>query len=293
MPDPADGDQEAVVTIDRIELAGIRAVGTIGLLPEERVRAQPFEIDLVIEVDVREAGRTDDLEYSVDYGVAIELATKVIENEPTLLLERVATRITEEVLGLARVEAVEVVVRKLRPPVPQDIASTGVRVRRTQADLRTRPRETTTAYVALGSNLGDRRDHLRHGVRSLPGVSAVSHLYETEPVGGPEQGAYLNLVVELATDLYPWELLDRCLAIEAGAGRERSVRWGARTLDLDVLLWGDARIESERLTVPHPRMWERRFVLAPLNDLAPQLLPEDWDRRLPAGGIARVDDLEL
>jgi dihydroneopterin aldolase/2-amino-4-hydroxy-6-hydroxymethyldihydropteridine diphosphokinase len=281
------------VPTDRIELAGIRAVGTIGLLPEERVRAQPFEIDLVIELDVREAGRTDDLELSVDYGVAIELATKVIETEPTLLLERVATRITEEVLALARVDAVEVVVRKLRPPVPQDIASTGVRVRRTRADLASRARETTRAYVALGSNLGDRREHLRYGVRSLPGVVALSHLYETDPVGGPEQGAYLNLVAELDTELYPWELLDLCLAIEAGAGRERVVRWGARTLDLDVLLWGDARIESERLTVPHPRMWERRFVLEPLNDLAPQLLPEDWDRRLPAGGITRVDDLEI
>ncbi len=281
------------MTTDRIELVGIRAVGTIGLLPEERVRPQPFEVDLVIEVDVRGAGRTDDLELSVDYGVAIELATKVIETEPTLLLERVATRITEEVLALARVDAVEVVVRKLRPPVPQDIASTGVRVRRTRADLSVAPRATTTAYVALGSNLGDRREHLRYGVRALPGVVGVSHLYETDPVGGPEQGAYLNLVAKLDTELYPWELLDLCLAIEAGAGRERTVRWGARTLDLDVLLWGDARIESERLTVPHPRMWERRFVLEPLHDLAPQLLPDDWNERLPSGGISRVDDLEL
>lgn len=278
---------------DRIELAGIRALGTIGVLPEERVRAQPFEVDMVIELDVRGAGRDDDLERSVDYGVAIELAVKVIETEPTLLLERVATRIAEEVLALARVDAVEVVVRKLRPPVPHDIASTGVRVRRTRAQLALGVRRTTKAYVALGSNLGDRRAHLRHGVRSLPGVVAVSHVYETEPVGGPEQGAYLNLVAELDTELYPWELLDLCLAIEAAAGRERSVRWGARTLDLDVLLWGDARIESERLTVPHPRMWERRFVLEPLNDLAPGLLPEDWDRRLPAGGIERVDDLDL
>ncbi|MEO1060227.1 MAG: 2-amino-4-hydroxy-6-hydroxymethyldihydropteridine diphosphokinase [Actinomycetota bacterium] len=280
-------------TVDRIELAGIRAVGTIGVLPEEQARPQPFEIDLVLEVDAREAGRTDDLDRSVDYGVAIALAVKVVEREETLLLERVATRIAEEILGLARVDAVEVVVRKLRPPVPEDIVSTGVRLRRTRADL-ARPRRTpTTAYVAIGSNLGDRRAHLRYAVRSLPDVVATSGVFETAPVGGPEQGPYLNMVARLETEQHPFELLETCLAIEAGAGRERTVRWGARTLDLDVLLWGDATIESERLTVPHPRMWERRFVLEPLSDLAPELLPDDWDRRLPSGGIERVDPLDL
>jgi 2-amino-4-hydroxy-6-hydroxymethyldihydropteridine diphosphokinase len=101
------------------------------------------------------------------------------------------------------------------------------------------------------------------------------------------------MVAAIDTDLNPFELLDTCLAIEAGVGRERSVRWGARTLDIDVLLWGDATIESAELTVPHPRMWERRFVLQPLDDLAPHLLPADWDQRLPAGGVARVDDLEI
>jgi dihydroneopterin aldolase/2-amino-4-hydroxy-6-hydroxymethyldihydropteridine diphosphokinase len=278
---------------DRIELRGIRAVGTIGVLPEEQARPQPFEVDLVLEVDARTAGRTDDLEHSVDYGVAISLAVKVIEQEETLLLERVATRITEEILGLARVDAVEVVVRKLRPPVPEDIASTGVRIRRTQADLARPPRRPTVAYVAIGSNLGDRRAHLRYAVRALPDVVAVSGVFETEPVGGPEQGPYLNMVVKLETEQHPFELLETCLAIEAGAGRERTVRWGARTLDLDVLLWGDATIESEHLTVPHPRMWERRFVLTPLADLAPELLPADWEAHVVDGAVERVDALEL
>ena len=278
---------------DRIELDGIRAIGTIGVLPEEQTRPQPFEVDVVIELDARNAGRSDDLEHTVDYAAAISMVTKVIETEATLLLERVASRIAEEILGLARVDAVDVVVRKLRPPVPEDIVSTAVRIRRQRADLFRKPRPTTTAYVALGSNLGDRLQNLRFGVRNLAGVTAISGVYETEPVGGPEQGAYLNLVAQIETDEHPFELLETCLAIEAGAGRERTVRWGARTLDLDVLLWGDATIESEQLTVPHPRMWERRFVLQPLSDLAPELLPDDWDRRLPAGGVTRVDDLEL
>ena len=269
-------------------------MGTIGVLPEEQERPQPFEIDIVIDIDARRAAHTDELQHSVDYGVAIELATKVIEREPALLLERVATRIAEEILGLARVDAVEVVVKKLRPPVPQDLESTAVRVHRRQPDLIRFERKLTTTFVALGSNLGDRRDHLRFAVLNLPGVRAISGVYETDPVGGPDdQGPYLNMVAELETRMNPFELLDRCRRIEAGANRERKVRWGPRTLDLDVLLFGDVRIESDELTIPHPRMWERRFVLAPLSDVAPSRLPSDWEQRLPAGGIRRVDDLDL
>ncbi len=281
------------MTPDRIEVRGLRAVGTIGVLPEEKVRAQPFEVDLVIETDVRNAGRTDDLEQTVNYGAALALAAKVVELETTELLEKVASRIAEEILGMARVDAVEVTVRKLRPPVPEDVATTGIWIRRTRADLFRANRPKVRAYVAIGTNLGDRREHLRYAVKQLPGVLRTSGVYETAPVGGPEQGPYLNMVVEIETELDPFELLDQCLAIEAGAGRERAVRWGARTLDLDVLLWDDATIESRHLSVPHPRMWERRFVLQPLSDLVPERLPADWDRRLPDGGVVRVDDLEL
>ena len=278
---------------DRIEVRGLRAVGTIGVLPEEQARAQPFEIDLGIESDIRTAGRTDDLEHTVNYAAALAMAAKVIESEPTLLLERVASRIAEEILGMARVDAVEVTVRKLRPPVPEDVQTTGVHIRRTRTDQFRLQRPKNLAYIALGTNLGDRREHLRYAVGQLPGVTRFSGIYETAPVGGPEQGPYLNMVVEIETDLNPFELLETCLAIEAGAGRERVVRWGARTLDLDVLLWGDASIVCDQLTIPHPRMWERRFVLQPLAELAPARLPDDWDRRLPEGGVTRVDDLEL
>ena len=137
--------------------------------------------------------------------MAIELAAKVIESEQSLLLERVATRIAEEILGLARVDAVEVVVKKLRPPVPHDLTSTAVRVRRRRPDLVRFERKLTPAYVALGSNIGDRREHLRFAVLNLPGVRAMSGVYETDPVGGPDQGPYLNMVVELETRLNPFE----------------------------------------------------------------------------------------
>jgi len=128
------------------------------------------------------------------------------------------------------------------------------------------------AFVALGSNLGDRWAHLRNGVSHLPDVAAISSVYESEPVGGPPQGRYLNMVVELATGLHPWELLNSARAAEAAEGRVRSERWGPRSLDVDILLVGDLTVASRELTVPHPRMWERGFVLVPLAELAPDLV---------------------
>jgi 2-amino-4-hydroxy-6-hydroxymethyldihydropteridine diphosphokinase len=128
-------------------------------------------------------------------------------------------------------------------------------------------------------------------VASLPDVVAVSPVYETSPVAGPEgQGPYLNLVVELDTNLGPQELLEVAQRLEAAAGRERVERWGPRTLDVDVLVVDDLAVDEPDLVVPHPRMWERRFVLAPLADLAPELLPEGWEARVagdvtPAGRI--------
>ena len=143
------------------------------------------------------------------------------------------------------------------------------------------------AFLGLGSNLGDREALLRRAVASLPDVVAVSPLYETEPVGGPEQGAFLNLVVELDTERSPRELLELCQELEADANRVRLERWGPRTLDADVLLVGDLAVAEPDLVVPHPRMWERRFVLAPLADLAPELVAADVLER-SVGDVRRV-----
>ena len=147
------------------------------------------------------------------------------------------------------------------------------------------------ALIALGSNLGDRWAHLRLGLQHLPDVVAVSPVYETQPVGGPPQGAYLNMVVELRTRYSPRELLVVARAAEAAAGRVRAERWGPRTLDVDILLVGDEEVNAPDLTVPHPRMWERGFVLVPLNDLAPELaagrLREEHRRGIRAVGDIR------
>ena len=149
----------------------------------------------------------------------------------------------------------------------------------------------TRAFLGLGSNLGDREAHLRAAVAELDDLVAVSPVYETDPVGGPDdQGPYLNLVVELDTSRDARQLLEVCRELESAAGRVREVRWGPRTLDVDVL-WveGDERDEPD-LEVPHPRMGERRFVLAPLRDLAPDLVSE-FDLERAAGEVHRIGDL--
>src|SRR5262245_41797673 len=134
------------------------------------------------------------------------------------------------------------------------------------------------AYVGLGSNIGDREARLAFAVAALRAsagtrVQALSPIYETEPVGGPAQGAYLNAVAALRTELAPRALLERLLAIEALAGRERgAVRDAPRTLDLDLLLYASRVVDEPGLRVPHPRLHERAFVLVPLRDVAPALV---------------------
>lgn len=140
-----------------------------------------------------------------------------------------------------------------------------------------RPPAGRAAYVALGSNLGRRRRNLRRALRRLKAedgirVVRVSSLIETEPVGGPPQGPFLNAAAELRTDLEPRALLEALLSIEDEFGRQRSVRWAPRVLDLDLLLYEDLVIDEPGLQVPHPRMHRRRFVLEPLCEIAPELV---------------------
>ena len=129
----------------------------------------------------------------------------------------------------------------------------------------------TRAYIGVGANLGDREATIRAALAALPGVVGVSQLRETDPVGVVDQPPFLNGAVALETELSPRELLDALLAVERELGRERRERWGPRTIDLDLLLYGDETIDEPRLTVPHPRLHERRFALEPLLDLDPDL----------------------
>ncbi|HEY4600529.1 MAG TPA: 2-amino-4-hydroxy-6-hydroxymethyldihydropteridine diphosphokinase [Cerasibacillus sp.] len=131
-------------------------------------------------------------------------------------------------------------------------------------------------YLGLGTNIEPRKSHLEKALEQLKQNEAItivkqSNRYETAPVGYTEQADFLNMVVEIKTTLSPELLLDRCQTIEKELGRERTIRFGPRTIDLDILLYNEENIKTERLTVPHPRMHERGFVLIPLAEIAPHI----------------------
>lgn len=148
----------------------------------------------------------------------------------------------------------------------------------------------TRALLGMGSNLGDRRAHLTAALEALTGVTAVSDVYETEPVGGPAQDPFLNIVVALDTDLGARQLLGVCQRLETAAERVRDVRWGPRSLDVDILWIDGVRVDEPDLQVPHPRMFERRFVLAPLSEVAPDLVPDGWEEHAH-GRVERLGPL--
>src|SRR6187399_1880293 len=263
---------------DQIEISAIRTVAIVGALPHEREIPQPLQIDLTLDVDLGDAGQSDDLDDTVHYGWVADQVVAVVSESKDVLLERLAARVADQVLTFDRVEAV----------------TTAVRITRTRSTAAVARQSSHRAFIALGSNLGDRRAFLRMGVAGLDRVVAVSQVYETDPVGGPDdQGAYLNMVVEIETPLDPFALLRRCQRIEGEAMRQRVVHWGPRTLDVDIIMYDDAIIESADLVVPHPYFAERRFVLTPLAEIAPECCPAGWDERLEPAGITAVGPLEL
>jgi dihydroneopterin aldolase/2-amino-4-hydroxy-6-hydroxymethyldihydropteridine diphosphokinase len=272
--------------LDHIAVRGLVVTTIVGVLRHEREIAQPLQIDIDLSVDLRDAGRSDDLADTANYGDVAERVATVVREAKDVLLERLADRIAEELVTIERVEAVDVTVTKLRPPIPEHLDSTAVRISRTRADFGAELLSPHVAIVALGSNLGDRKGYLRLAVGSLGEVTALSQVFETDPIGGPGgQGPYLNMVAVVRTMLDPYAFARRCRRIEAEALRQRAVRWGPRTLDVDVLFYDDIVIDDPQLTIPHPRFAERRFVLAPLAEVAPDRCPVGWDERLPAEGV--------
>jgi dihydroneopterin aldolase/2-amino-4-hydroxy-6-hydroxymethyldihydropteridine diphosphokinase len=257
---------------DRIVLRGLVARGRHGVLPQERRDGQDFVVDATLELDVRGAGATDDLTRTVHYGELATALADVVRGEPVALLETLAERLARVCVADPRVQAAEVTVHKPAAPIPETFGDAAVTVRRTRSELLPEPRD---GVLALGANLGDRAATLDAAVAELaatPGIEvvAVSPVVETDPVGGPEQPDYLNAVVAVRSTLTPHALLAACLAVEQRHGRERRVRWAARTLDVDVVTYGGLVLDTPDLVLPHPRAATRAFVLAPWAALDPR-----------------------
>ena len=270
---------------DQIVLTGVSATGYHGVLDHERREGQTFVVDVVMDVDLAPAGASDDLADTVSYAEVAGDVVSLIEGEPLDLIESLADRIARSVLARPLVEAVEVVVHKPQAPVGHPFSDVSVRVRRERE---------TPVVIALGSNLGDSLDTLRDAAIALFGlidIDAVSPLVETDPVGGPDQPAYLNAVVTGTTSLSPRALLRFLHDIESAHGRTREVHWGPRTLDLDLIQYGDPafntdiQMDGPMLTLPHPRAHERAFVLVPWAQADPEATLR------VSGEVRRVADL--
>lgn len=275
---------------DRIVIEGVSAHGRHGVLDFEKREGQTFVVDVAMEVDLSQAGRSDDLSHTVNYAEVAAAVVARITGPPFDLIERLAEVIADDVLANELIESVEVVVHKPEAPVGYPFTDVQVRITRPNAPH---------AVIALGANLGDRGESLALAVdqlRELPGftVLSVSPIFETDPVGGPEQPPYLNAVVVGRTTMPAGPLLSALHSIEAAHGRTREVRWGARALDLDLIQYGrpggrhEVVSDDESLVLPHPRAQERAFVLVPWQ-------AADQEARLRVGegegGIRPVSEL--
>lgn len=254
---------------DRIVVRGIRGFGHHGVLAHEAEIGQEFTVDIEIDTDFTAAVAADDLDQTVDYGQVARLAHARLVGPPFLLIESLADAIAAEVAALPGVQAVTATVHKPHAPMPVGVGDVAVTRHR-------RPR--ARVVLGLGSNLGDRFAHLRRAVASLRAegvdVTAVSPVVRSDPAGGPAgQDEFLNAVVVGATDLSPHELLRVCRAIEDAAERDRSVRWGPRPIDVDVLDFAGHRVVEPDLVLPHPRIVDRPFVLVPWAQVAPHDRP--------------------
>ena len=254
--------------MDVIEIKNLKIYAYHGVYDEEKEHGQFFLISAKLFLDLRPSSMSDDLLETVSYDDVAHTIERVVTEEKWNLIEAVAEAVASEILlGYSRVRSVQVRVDK--PDAPIGLAFETVSV--------TIERGRHTAYIGIGSNLGDRKKYLDQAVEQLgkdPYIRVVrSATYiETEPYGPVEQPDFLNGAVELETLYSPQELLSVLHDIEQEAGRKRIVHWGPRTLDLDILLYDDAVIREEGLQIPHVEMERRTFVLEPLAEIAPHVV---------------------
>lgn len=260
--------------MDEIRIENLEIYAYHGVYQEEKLQGQKFCVSAVLRLDVQPAGLADDLSLSADYGDVCFFIADWMKNNRCDLLEAVAERMAEAILlkyGL--IQEIRLEVKKPDAPIgmPFDFVSVCV------------TRGWHQVYLSIGSNMGDKKAYLEQGISALNAnprikVQKVSEMILTKPYGGVEQEDFLNAAVKLRTLLPPRELLSLLQGIEEEAGRTREVRWGPRTLDMDILFYDKKVYEDEALVIPHADMHNRYFVLKPLCEIAP-------NQRHPALGL--------
>ena len=251
--------------LDEIRIEDLEVFANHGVFPEENVLGQKFLVSAVLYTDTRRAGRTDDLTASIHYGEVCAFIDRYLREHTFKLLERAAESLAEELLlNTQNLRKVRIEIKKPWAPVGLPLKTVSVSIEREWHDV----------IIALGSNMGDREGYLNGAVEKLNAVRGcrvkkVSDFIETPPYGVTDQADFLNGCLEMETLMYPHELLDELHRIEKEAGRERIIRWGPRTLDLDIIFYDDMILQDDDLCIPHVEMHKREFVLKPLCGIAP------------------------
>ena len=251
--------------MDVIIINDLEIFSNHGVLKEENVLGQKFLISAHIYLDTRKAGSTDDINDSVDYSQICHLIKTIMENNTFKLIETAAEKLSHDILmQYSRISRVVLEVKKPWAPILLPLEYVSVTV----------DRKWSKVYLSLGSNMGDREKYIMDAIEFIRndencrGVKSSS-LIETEPYGNTDQDKFLNCCVELETLYTPHRLHKLTSQAEENAGRERTVHWGPRTLDVDIILFDDIMFHDETLTIPHIDMANREFVLAPLCELDP------------------------
>ncbi|MDD3205163.1 MAG: 2-amino-4-hydroxy-6-hydroxymethyldihydropteridine diphosphokinase [Lachnospiraceae bacterium] len=250
---------------DKIRIENLEIYAYHGVFPDENEKGQKFFLNAILYTHTRKAGKSDDLTLSTNYGEVCEFMNTYVTGRVCKLLETVAEGLAEAVLlKFPHVAKLLLEIRKPDAPIAIPFESVSVQIER----------GWHTAYIAFGSNMGNRDKYIEEAIRkikehALCNATQVSSILRTEPYGGQAEGEFLNGVLEMKTLLPPEELLEVLNQIEAEAGRERTVHWGSRTLDLDILLYDEEVISTPKLTIPHIDMENRDFVLEPLCEIAP------------------------
>lgn len=251
--------------MDQIKIKDLEVYCNHGVFKEENVLGQKFLVSATLFTDTRRAGMKDDLTCSIHYGDVSHAISDFMKAHTYQLIETVAEQLAQELLKNTKLlEKIQLEIKKPWAPVGLPLETVSVKITRGWHE----------AYIALGSNLGDKRAYLNQAVESLRKtdgceVMKIADYIETEPYGGVQQDSFLNSALKLRTLLTAEELLEVLQEIEAKAGRERTIHWGPRTLDLDILFYDDEVISTERLVVPHVEIQLRDFVLQPLMQLCP------------------------
>lgn len=251
--------------MDKIVIKDLEIFAYHGVLPEEKRQGQTFIVTVEMFLDLYDAGIEDDLNETVNYADVCSTIEEVMTEEKYNLIEAAAESIAGTILlKYHKVKMVRVILSKPEAPVNMTFDTIYVDI--------TRGRHT--AYLGLGSNLGDREGYLDYAVDQLNKddyikVGKVSSYIVTKPYGDIEQDDFLNGCIEIETLYSPQELLKIINDIESGAGRTRVIHWGPRTLDIDILLYDREIIMEDNLKIPHAEMAKRRFVLEPLCEIAP------------------------